>query len=289
MDQRGRSRQAGNTRPCSRHPGLRTEYPSTLRVAAVPDDGDGDVTFPSRHLDAADFFFDLPPGVRPWIAAVSGDGTGVAQVSTGELRGRKLFVWGTGSGGRRWQRWLSHGGDEVYAEIQAGLAPTQFEHLSMPGRASWSWTEAFGAITVESELSRRGRWADAVGHVGAAIDELVPVEQLDAWHGDAERVADRMPTELLATGSGWGALERHRRQLVGEEWFDDTGSPFPDSSLGADQKPWLELLHTGQLPVQAADRPPPSYIVGGDWEAAFGRCPAELVDRLSPCGPRPWP
>ena len=252
---------------------FRTEYPSTLRVAAVPDDGDGDVTFPSRHVHAADFFFDIGTGQRPWIAAVNGDGTGVAHVSTGELRGRKLFVWGTGSGGRRWQQWLSHGGDEVYAEIQAGLAPTQFEHLSMPARAVWSWTEAFGAIAVDPQRSHRGSWEDAVGHVGGAIDELVPVDQLDVWHRAAENVADQAPTELLATGSGWGALERQRRHLVGSDWFDDTGTPFPDSSLGPDQEPWLELLHSGRLPSQPPDCPPRSYIVGGDWEARLGAAP----------------
>ena len=129
---------------------FRTEYPNGLRVAGVPDDGDGDVTFPARHAHAADFFFDIAPRQRPWIAAVDGDGAGIAHVSTARLRGRKLFVWGTGRGGRRWQQWLSHGGDEVYAEIQAGLAPTQFEHLTMPARAEWSWTEAFGAIAVDA-------------------------------------------------------------------------------------------------------------------------------------------
>ena len=61
---------------------FRTEYPNGLRVAAVPDDGDGDVTFPSRHAHAADFFFDIAPDQRPWIAAVDGDGPGLAHVST---------------------------------------------------------------------------------------------------------------------------------------------------------------------------------------------------------------
>ena len=83
---------------------------------------------------------------RPWIAAIDGDGRGVAHVSTARLQGRKLFVWGTGRGGERWQGWLSHGGAERYAEIQAGLAPTQFEHLDMPAQAEWSWSEAFAAV-----------------------------------------------------------------------------------------------------------------------------------------------
>lgn len=38
-------------------------------------------------------------------------------------------TWGAGAGGRTWQRWLSGSGS--YAEIQAGLARTQLEHLRL--------------------------------------------------------------------------------------------------------------------------------------------------------------
>ena len=248
----------------------RTEHPNGLRVVAVPDGGDGDVTFPSRHVHAADFFYDIAPDQRPWIAALERDGSGIAHVSTSALRGRKLFVWGTGSGGRRWQEWLSHGGDEVYAEIQAGLAPTQFEHLMMPARAEWSWTEAFGAIAVDAERSHGARWDDAVDHVGAVIDDLIPGNQLDEWHHAAGTIADRAPTTMLATGSGWGALERQRLHAVGSAWFDDTGTPFPDSSLGPDQEPWQALLLTGQLPSHPPGHPPRSYVIGADWEERLG-------------------
>lgn len=256
---------------------FRTEYPNGLRVTGVPHAGavagEGDVTFPSRQLRAADFFYDIAPGRRPWIAAVDADGSGIAHVSTAVLRGRKLFVWGTGRGGCRWQQWLSQGGDDVYAEIQAGLAPTQFEHLSMPARAEWSWTEAFGAIAVDATLSHGPSWADAVDHVEAAIDDLVSAEQLDELHCAAGMAADRPSTEPLATASGWGALERHRRQAAGSPWFDDTGTPFADSSLGPEQEPWLELLRSGRLPPQPPDRPPASYVVGRDWEERLGAAP----------------
>ena len=55
---------------------FRTEYPSGLRVTGVPDDGDGDVTFPASQAKAADFFFDVAAQQRPWIVAVGGDGAG---------------------------------------------------------------------------------------------------------------------------------------------------------------------------------------------------------------------
>jgi len=265
--------------PASR--AFRTEYPNGMRVADIPNDGDGDVTFPARHIHAADFFFDIVSDQRPWLAAVDADGSGIAHVSTAELRGRKLFVWGTGRGGRRWQEWLSHGGDEVYAEIQAGLAPTQFEHLTMPARAEWNWTEAFGAISVDPDRSHGVDWGDATAHVEAAIEGLVGVDQLTEWHRAAGSVVDRTPTEVLATGAGWGALERQRRQVEGSVWFDDTGTPFPDDSLGPDQEPWLALLHTGRLPLHSTAEAPGSYVIGSGWEERLAAAPSSwLTDYL---------
>ena len=250
--------------------------PSTRTACAsrrCPTTATGTISYPERHDESADFFFDIAPEQRPWIAAVGEDGYGVAHVSTPELRGRKLFVWGNGTGGRRWQEWLSHGRDEPYAEIQAGLAPTQFEHLSMPPRAEWSWTEAFGPLSVDAGRCHGAQWADAVAAVGAAIDELAPPAEFDDWHRAASAAARRPPSSMLATGSGWGALERLRRHAVGTEWFDDAGVPFPDATLGPEQRPWQVLLDTGALPDAAAAEAPASYVIGDDWESRLAAAP----------------
>jgi hypothetical protein len=252
---------------------FRTEYPNRVRAAAVPDDGDGDTSYPGPQHLAADFFYDLAPNQRPWIAAVDGDGSGIAEVSTGLLRGRKLFVWGTANGGRRWQEWLSHGGAEDYAEIQAGLAPTQYEHLLMPARAEWSWTEAFGAISVDPGRSHAAAWPAAVAEAAAAVDALIGAARLDELHALAGGVADRPPRTALATGTGWGALERARRESAGEPWFDESGTPFPDSSIGGEQEQWLALVRTGSLPAQPPDAAPVSYVAGGDWAARLDAAP----------------
>ncbi len=55
---------------------------------------------------------------RRWIAALDADGRGLVQTSTDTLRGRKLFVWGRGPGGRSWQQWLTEPGTGGYCEIK---------------------------------------------------------------------------------------------------------------------------------------------------------------------------
>ena len=66
----------------------------------VPEMDGIDISYPT-HLDhAADFFFHIPEDRDPWIAALDGQGRGLIQTSTRLLKGRKLFLWGMGAGGR---------------------------------------------------------------------------------------------------------------------------------------------------------------------------------------------
>ena len=117
-----------------------------------------DRSYPTRNPAAVDYFFDLAASPRPWVAALDGTGSGLVQSSTPRLRGRKLFVWGTGPGGRHWQEWLTPGGPP-YLEIQAGVARTQLEHVPMPGGVRWSWLETYGPLDADPPpcTTRTGR------------------------------------------------------------------------------------------------------------------------------------
>ncbi|HZD55864.1 MAG TPA: DUF5107 domain-containing protein, partial [Anaerolineales bacterium] len=84
----------------------------------VPDFNGIDFTYPCNVPYAADYFFDIPTGQRAWITALDGEGKGLVQASTSRMMGRKLWVWGTGTGGTNWQKFLSPPG-EGYLEIQA--------------------------------------------------------------------------------------------------------------------------------------------------------------------------
>jgi hypothetical protein len=258
-----------------------TGYDGSMTVVRPADFQGIDATWPARNPHAADFFFDLAPEQRRWEVAMDDAGDGLALISSPRLRGRKLFVWGGNAGGHRWQEWLtpSSQGEEPrrYAEIQAGLAQTQFEHVSMPAGTSWQWVEAYGNARLDPSQAG-GAWDAAVGHAGERVDALVSEEAVEAALADSARWADLAPTEFVAAGSGWGALERARRHASGMNWIDESGTPFADESLTADQAPWLDLLTANagivEKPFEASvseeARQPfggaGSFVRGLDWE-----------------------
>ena len=79
-------------------------------------------------------------GSRRWT-----ERAGLVQTSTDRLIGRKLFQWGVGTGGQRWQEWLS--------------GPTRSTSRSRPGWRGHSWsTWSCRAGTRGSGSRRTGCW-----------------------------------------------------------------------------------------------------------------------------------
>jgi Domain of unknown function (DUF5107) len=202
----------------------RTGYDGSIARVDIPftaDDPTTDVSYPLSAQRAADYFFQVRSGRRPWIAAVQADGRGLVQTSTAELRGRKLFCWGTAAGGRHWQEWLC-GPDSRYLEIQAGLATTQLEHQRLEGNAEISWAEAYAPIEAAPGAVHES-WSEAVSEISALLTSAVPDEELDAWHRWwRAAVADEAPQQLTA-GSGAGEAELLVR---GEDPDRLPGTPF---------------------------------------------------------------
>jgi Domain of unknown function (DUF5107) len=203
----------------------RTGYDGSITRVNVPfaDDRATDVSYPLSAGRAADYFFQLLQEQRPWIAAVQADGRGLIQTSTIQLRGRKLFLWGTAAGGRHWQEWLCGQGLR-YLEIQAGLATTQLEHLRLEGSAEISWTEAYAPIEAAPD-ALHGSWSEALPRVTELVDRAVSQEELEDWHTwwRAE-VADQTPQQMAA-GSGAGKAELVVR---GKDPDGLPGTPFGD-------------------------------------------------------------
>jgi hypothetical protein len=235
-----------------------------LRHIPVPSYEGIDFTYPTNLGHSADFFFHILDGHRPWIAALDKEGKGLIQTSTQRLKGRKLFLWGMGTGGRKWQEFLSLPG-RAYIEIQAGLARTQMEHLPMPPGIEWAWLEAYGLMEADAGAVHGDDWQKAWQSVEGALEQLIPRAMLDAEYERGVEWADRPPVELIQRGSGWGALERLRRERSGEPPFCSEGLVFDRASLSEEQAPWVGLLHDGALPSAEPDATPSSYMVQAEW------------------------
>ncbi|WP_461037371.1 DUF5107 domain-containing protein, partial [Streptomyces mayteni] len=231
-------------------------YERALRLIPAPRWEGTDHSFPLRGAYPADHFYEVPAAARKWIAALDETGTGLVQTSTAALRGRKLFVWGAGPGGRRWQRWLTEPGTGGYAEIQSGLARTQLEHVPLPAGAELSWVEAYGPLAADPAATHGADWVRARAEAEERLAEALPAAALDAAYAAWLPHADHAPTETLHVGSGWGALE------VARGGHELPGTPFDPGTLGSEQRPWLELLDAGRFPEPAAGAVPGPSLPG---------------------------
>ncbi|MEU9191784.1 DUF5107 domain-containing protein [Streptomyces hundungensis] len=243
-------------------------YERTLRRVPVPTWDGVDRTYPLRSEYPADYFYEVPDGARRWIASLDERGHGLVQTSTDTLRGRKLFLWGAGRGGRRWQEWLTEPGTVGYAEIQAGLARTQLEHIPLEAGAEFAWLEAYGPLTAGPARVHGDDWAAARAEAEDNLERALPRAAVDEAYAAWRPFADAEPGERLATGSGWGALEVLRKGMK------LPGTPFPELTLRQEQQPWLELLHTGVFPEPRKVAPPGPTLVAAHWRDMLETAPA---------------
>ena len=239
----------------------------------VPYDRGIDITYPSNNPVAIDYFWKIPRESRKYTAYIDREGYGFFQTSTSRLQGRKLFVWGQGEGGRRWQEFLTRDGhDGRYVEIQAGLAHTQYECIPMPPKTAWEWMEAYGAVTADPERVHGG-WADCRAEVGERLEELIPAEKLEAMLTATKPMALAPAEKQICYGSAWGTLENLRRGKNREAAV----CPHLDfGGLTPEQAPWMSLLEKGTMEtVGDKSLPPVSWMLQGEWTV--------LLERSSPC------
>ncbi|SDJ53947.1 DUF5107 domain-containing protein [Streptomyces indicus] len=243
-------------------------YERALQRVPVPAHAGTDTSYPLNSGSPADYFYELPDGERRWIGALDDSGHGLVQTSTDRLRGRKLFTWGSSPGGRRWQEWLTEPGTGGYAEIQAGLARTQLEHIRLEAEGEISWFEAYGPLGADPARVHGDDWSAAREEVAARLEEALPRGEVQKAYEQWQPHADHEPGERLATGSGWGALEVLR---AGHKL---PGTPFDESTLDADQAPWIELSHTGTCPEPRRVTPPGPTLVARHWRDMLETAPA---------------
>ena len=239
-----------------------------------------DASYPAMFDYSNEYFFqndrvctrDFPP----WQAAVYEDGFTYGEISTAPLLYRKMFCWGSGRGGGRWQDFLSMPGEE-YLEVQAGLAPTQLHTGDISGGGIVDWVQAFTAFETEPEAAHQRDYASASKCVGKKLTEHIGKAVLENALDEA-RSRSSEPARILFFGSGWGFLETHVRRRA---CLCPPGLSFPDESIGEAEEPWAELLNTGLLPQRAPEAGPGSFA-DETWEALLETSPEQEKDWLTP-------
>lgn len=222
-----------------------------------------DITYPTNNPHAVDFFWKLNAKARKYVCQLNKEGYGLIQTSTSRLKGRKLFVWGQGPGGERWQEFLSN--DKVkgrYAEIQAGLAHTQYECLPMPPKTTWEWMEAYGAMHADGNKVH-GDWDTAKAEVENKLTEMLDAEKLEKLLVDTRKNIAMKPAEdIIFHGSGWGALENLRRREKGEMPISEH---LDFGTVGQEQEQWISLLRNGYFEDRNSCDVPSSWMSQTEW------------------------
>lgn len=220
-----------------------------------------DVSYPLNLKGSSDYFYKIPQDHDKWEAAVDKNGYGFLEYSDRTLIGRKLFLWGKNPGGRHWNEWLSEKG-QTYIEIQAGLAHTQLEHIPMPAKTKWEWTEAFTAID-GNESALYGEWGGAI----ACVEEQFAKKMASGAclsFGELENLQVNGKSKTVYNASGWGDLENKLRARFDKESISEN----LQFARVCDQttEDWYALLEKGYLPKRGVDYVPTSYVVGELWE-----------------------
>lgn len=239
-------------------------YQGKMTQVPIPISDGIDQSYPTNFRRSADCFYRIDPHQQPWIAVLDEQGRGLVQTSTARLRGRKLFVWGMGPGGRHWQEFLSVPGS-AYIEIQAGLARTQSEYIPMPAGDEWTWLEAYGLMEADPRVVHGPDWKEAYKSVDRKLKEIMPQDVLESKLLETVDMSNKPPQEIIQPGSGWGALERRRWESSVEKPFCPTSMAFEDDTLGPYQEPWLALLEEGALPYTHPADPPGGWMIQPEW------------------------
>jgi len=210
----------------------------------------------------------------PWEAAVYEDGFTFGEMSTFPLVFRKMFCWGQGRGGRRWQEFLSLPGQE-YFEVQAGLSPTQLHSSEIKAGQTIDWVQAFTSFHVDAYQAHQADYNAAAEFTADQLELQIKKDALirELEHG---RKRHGMEARIISMGSGWGTLEIRLKKIK------PSGLSFPDESTGEAQIPWISLFQEGSLPQRPPEIGPGSFVIGSEWERLLCASPARDDDWLTP-------
>ena len=236
-----------------------------------------DPTYPENETARSyDYFIqkDSDDIYSTWEAAAFEDGTVFYERSTAPLYYKKLFCWGTHHAGKHWQEFLSAGkGTGYYAELQAGIAPSQLHDMKLCANSKYEWTQCFGGMKLSPDKLISDSYDSAVEYFDSSIDNVLSEYDIKSIDSLMQKYADIPVTaeNIIHSGSGFGALEALRMKIDGDGNVPESMF-FPIDGIGAPEKPWHKLLTEGKLPEALTTDVPLSYMTSAKW-----------IDRLEKC------
>ena len=184
-------------------------------------------------------------------------------------------VWGWGPDPMmRWGQ--EHAWGSCFAELQVGVAPTQFHTFDLAAHSVHSHVELFKPLlglahpaalyadNYTEAVAAVDAWAESPAGIPAAV-----VDNLTRW---MKAVADLPVTadSVLARGTSWAALEAARATHAGT---DGSGTAralrWELDRADLDVRPWLELLEAGTFSAATLAAVPTSFQVSAEWRTVL--------------------
>lgn len=207
-----------------------------------------DITDYRNIPKSVDYFFDIPQNKPKYIANVDKNGYGLLHMSTGRLRSRKLFCWGSNDASNHWQEFLTDQAGR-YVEIQAGLTKTQYGCIPMAPNTAWEWLERYGAVQMPAPNVMKTHQEREEFLTGEVVREKY-CEKMEDILKNTKALA-KQKAELVHAGSGYGALKKERK-LTGHLKF-----VMEEESL----KKWSQFFETGVLHCPDVRETPDAFMI----------------------------
>lgn len=216
-----------------------------------------DASYPARWPVSEEYFFTCNHDPMPWEVSIQEDGRGLMEVSSPILGYRKMFCWGTGKGGRNWQRFLAPEREgSSYVEIQAGLAPTQLHGAYIEGYHSVRWVQMFGPIAIRRSQEYHKERETVIQMIQTIVDPANVAREEKRRRVEL----DSPEQEILHHDDGWSYLEKQANQ-------ENPGVAYHVRREDVSERllPWLDLVEAKKVPRYDPLRIPP--VIGDNWLA----------------------
>ena len=226
------------------------------RKVSLPEVDGVDVSDYQKIPRSIDYFFNIPENEPKYIVNVDKNGKGLLQFSTGRLKGRKLFSWGSNAASDHWQEFLTKDAGR-YVEIQAGLGKTQYGCIPMAPHTAWEWMEQYGSVQISEDVLEK-EYRERTVLVTEKILETGLHEKLKEKLETSKEMS-RKKAQTVYRGSGYGALAVHGESTKHLEFSMKAvnESQAENSKEEAVLEKWKHFFETGILhcpkPLEAPD------------------------------------